>query len=268
MLFSSQQLPGAVIGRLSPLMQGSAKGTSAPRRDDARRRRTRVAPLVEIKDVARRLPFLKLGVGGAEALRIRGLAGRLAPPLHGRRAATADGHFSAMLGWLTASRRPAGRVWESGLHALSRDPSSSESLTRASRVKEWASSRRGASHGDVLMNRRRRLCRNQNFTARSCRIGASTSTPSMRRLLDGVAMPVPHRSTEPGRRSVIAEHPTHWFISTQAAASSKAIPTRRRRSARCAARRAGSAVHIQRCRACTGGSGACAGGTTRSGSRT
>ena len=28
MLFSSQQLPGAVIGRLSPFMQGSAKGTS------------------------------------------------------------------------------------------------------------------------------------------------------------------------------------------------------------------------------------------------
>ena len=33
------------------------------------------------------------------------------------------------------------------------------------------------------------LCGNQNFTARS----------STRRLLDGVAMPVPHRSTEPGR---------------------------------------------------------------------
>ena len=29
--------------------------------------------------------------------------------------------------------------------------------------------------------------------------GALTSTPSMRRLLDGVAMPVPRRSTEPGR---------------------------------------------------------------------
>ena len=28
---------------------------------------------------------------------------------------------------------------------------------------------------------------------------ASSSTPSTRRLLDGVAMPVPHRSTEPGR---------------------------------------------------------------------
>ena len=30
-------------------------------------------------------------------------------------------------------------------------------------------------------------------------IVASSSTPSMRRLLDGVAVPVPHRSTEPGR---------------------------------------------------------------------
>ena len=39
---------------------------------------------------------------------------------------------------------------------------------------------------------------------------ASSSTPSTRRLLDGVAMPVPRRSTEP------AEHPTHWLISTQA----------------------------------------------------
>ena len=37
------------------------------------------------------------------------------------------------------------------------------------------------------------LCGNQNVTARS------SSTPSTRRLLDGVAMPVPRRSTEPGR---------------------------------------------------------------------
>ena len=43
----------------------------------------------------------------------------------------------------------------------------------------------------------RRMCENQNFTARS--IVASTSTPSTRRLLDGVAMPVPHRSTGPAR---------------------------------------------------------------------
>merc|ERR1719409_1004341 len=43
------------------------------------------------------------------------------------------------------------------------------------------------------------LCGNQNFTARSCRIIVSSSTPSTRRLLDGVAMPVPRRSTEPGR---------------------------------------------------------------------
>ena len=37
------------------------------------------------------------------------------------------------------------------------------------------------------------------FTARSSRIAASTSTPSTRHLLDGVAMSVPHRSTEPAR---------------------------------------------------------------------
>ena len=37
------------------------------------------------------------------------------------------------------------------------------------------------------------LCGNQNFTARS------TSTPSTRRLPDGVVIPVPHRSTEPAR---------------------------------------------------------------------
>ena len=43
------------------------------------------------------------------------------------------------------------------------------------------------------------LCGNQNFTARSCCIIVSSATPSTRRLLDGVAMPVPHRSTEPGR---------------------------------------------------------------------
>jgi hypothetical protein len=37
---------------------------------------------------------------------------------------------------------------------------------------------------------------------------ASTCTPSTRRRLDGVAMPLPRRSTEP-------EHPTDWSISTQ-----------------------------------------------------
>ena len=41
----------------------------------------------------------------------------------------------------------------------------------------------------------------------------STSTPSTRRLLDSVAVPVPHRSTEAGRPR---QHPTHWLISTQA----------------------------------------------------
>ena len=39
-------------------------------------------------------------------------------------------------------------------------------------------------------------------------IVASSSTPSTRRLLDGVAVPVPYRSTSP----------THWLISTQGAA--------------------------------------------------
>ena len=43
---------------------------------------------------------------------------------------------------------------------------------------------------------RHELCGNQNCTTR---IIASTSTPWTRRLLDGVAMPVPHRSTEPAR---------------------------------------------------------------------
>ena len=43
------------------------------------------------------------------------------------------------------------------------------------------------------------LCGNQKFTAPSRWIIASTSTPSTRRLLDGVAMPVPHCSTEPAR---------------------------------------------------------------------
>ena len=42
-------------------------------------------------------------------------------------------------------------------------------------------------------------CGNQNFTAHSCCIVASSSTPSTRCLLDGVVMPVPRRSTEPGR---------------------------------------------------------------------
>ena len=79
-----------------------------------------------------------------------------------------------MLGWLTSERRPAGRVWESGLHALSRDPSSSESLTRASRVKEWASSRRGAP------------ARRADEPAPPSRNGRPLTRPSMRRL-DGVA---------------------------------------------------------------------------------
>ena len=39
------------------------------------------------------------------------------------------------------------------------------------------------------------------------------STPSTRRLLDGVAMPVPPRSTE--------AHATHWLMSTQVMAGSE-----------------------------------------------
>ena len=44
----------------------------------------------------------------------------------------------------------------------------------------------------------RRLCGNQIYGA-FVLIFASSSTPSTRRLLDGVAVPVPQRSTEPGR---------------------------------------------------------------------
>ena len=57
-------------------------------------------------------------------------------------------------------------------------------------------------------------------------------TPSTRRLLDGVAMSVPHRSTEP-------EHPTHWLIPTQASLASSPSPRCRapcRRSARSCSR--------------------------------
>jgi len=50
-------------------------------------------------------------------------------------------------------------------------------------------------------------CINQIVAAPSCSIVASTSTPSTRRLLDSVAVPVSHRSTE---------HPTHWLICAQA----------------------------------------------------
>ena len=65
----------------------------------------------------------------------------------------------------------------------------------------------------------------------------------MRRLLDGVVVPVPHRATEPAGR-VIAErrndlvkncrvHPAHWLISTQAPAHAHdaaraVLPCRRR----------------------------------------
>ena len=54
-------------------------------------------------------------------------------------------------------------------------------------------------------------CGNQNFGAM---LNGSTSTPSTRRLLDGVAMPVPRRSTEPAlprhhrEMTLLAVHPT------------------------------------------------------------
>ena len=68
------------------------------------------------------------------------------------------------------------------------------------------------------------LCENQNFTARSCCIAASSSTPSTRRLLDGVAVWVSHPSTEPARPRRRREmHPTHWLISTQS--STEGLPT-------------------------------------------
>ena len=45
---------------------------------------------------------------------------------------------------------------------------------------------------------------------------AAHLTPSTRRLLDGVAVSIPHRSTEPARPRHRREvHPTHWLISTQ-----------------------------------------------------
>ena len=58
----------------------------------------------------------------------------------------------------------------------------------------------GAAAGSVAGRARRGfLCGNQNIT-RACCIVASSSTPSTRCLLDGVALPVPHRSTEPARQ--------------------------------------------------------------------
>ena len=60
------------------------------------------------------------------------------------------------------------------------------------------------------------LCVEIKILRRVC--AESSSTPSTRRLLDGVAMLVPYRSTEPGRprhRREIIVHPTHRLISTQ-----------------------------------------------------
>ena len=55
-------------------------------------------------------------------------------------------------------------------------------------------------------------CINQRVTAPS-RSSRRTSTPSTRRLLDGVAAPVHHQSTEPTRSHRRA--PPHWLICAQ-----------------------------------------------------
>ena len=63
--------------------------------------------------------------------------------------------------------------------------------------------RRVARHGPARPLSRRRLCgisiKILRRVRHSCCIVASTSTQSTRYLLDGVAVSVPHRSTEPGR---------------------------------------------------------------------
>ena len=57
--------------------------------------------------------------------------------------------------------------------------------------------RRG--HAQAVRPGRPGQCINQIVAAPSCSIVTSTSTPSTRRLLDSVAVPDPHRSTEPAR---------------------------------------------------------------------
>ena len=66
------------------------------------------------------------------------------------------------------------------------------SRSRSHRTSSWRW-RRTSTRSSRLC--RTCLCGNQSFMARS------SSTPSTRRLLDGVAMPVPRRSTEPERSS-------------------------------------------------------------------
>ena len=78
------------------------------------------------------------------------------------------------------------------------------------------------------------LCGNQNFTARSCWIAASSSTPSTRRLLDGVAnagsSPLDRaRTAAPSPRNDLV-HPKHWLISTQAASCGGTTGRRRSRT--------------------------------------
>ena len=71
-------------------------------------------------------------------------------------------------------------------------------------ARDLAAAHRRVEGADDALQRpsNRNLCEINIYGA----FAASTSTPSTRHLLDGVAMPVPRRSTE---------HPTHWLISTQ-----------------------------------------------------
>jgi hypothetical protein len=68
-----------------------------------------------------------------------------------------------------------------------------------------------------LLGKRKLLLPQYQHSVNTCaEIKFTASTPSTRRLLDGVAVPLPHRSTEPARPRHRREmHPTHWLISTQ-----------------------------------------------------
>ena len=125
--------------------------------------------------------FLKLRVAGGAPRR------RLCASRWRRRSTGVEQRLrtESVLGWLASPSRGIrlrGLVWESGLHALSRDPSSSDSLTRASRVWEWASSRRGASHGDVLMNAAPRRCFRRPFELNTPPIGEMRCSSGGKRL--------------------------------------------------------------------------------------
>ena len=79
--------------------------------------------------------------------------------------------------------------------------------TAATRRPVWGRASSSRPSGSSVRSRgpcalSRDLCGNQNFTA----LNHSSSTPSTRRLLDGVAMPVPRRSTEPARHRPTPRH--------------------------------------------------------------